>query len=168
MPVRFLPDERWHEPHDGETVLQVAERAQVPIERVCGGRGTCGKCRVVVLAGELSAVTETEMRTLSTEELRTGYRLACQARPAGTSSVTLRIPDEARRETLRILSAGAPNGSPVSPWVTRHHLDVPAADLANQIADLDAVARACRDSGHEAPTLNLSALRQLPDRSTRR
>ena len=51
MPVRFLPDDSLARSPSGETLLQIAERAGVPVERVCGGRGTCGKCRIVLAGG---------------------------------------------------------------------------------------------------------------------
>jgi len=162
MPVRFLPQDTWHDTYDGETVLQAADRAGLAIERVCGGRGTCGKCRVVLAEGTLGACTEAELRNLSEDERRDGYRLACQARLESTSRVTLSIPDEARHETIHILASGIDNGRPVDPWVTRHYLRVPAAELEDQTADLDALERAWRAVETAPLGLSLHALRQLP------
>ncbi|MFO7698118.1 MAG: ASKHA domain-containing protein [Anaerolineae bacterium] len=162
MPVRFHPDATWHASLPGETLLQIAERAGVPIERVCGGRGTCGKCRVVLLEGELTPLTAAEQRHLSEDELHEGYRLACQALPGNASQVIVRIPGESRREAVRVLSSGVSNGLTLDPWVTRHYLEVPSADLEDQTADLDAVQRVWRLSQPDPLALNLDALRQLP------
>ena len=162
MPVRFLPQDTWHETHDGETVLQAADRAGIAIERVCGGHGTCGKCRVVLVEGTLGAFTEAEVRSLSKEERRNGYRLACQARLDGISRVTLSIPDEARHEAVNILATGIDNSRPVDPWVTRHYLRVMAAELEDQTADLDALDRAWSAVENAPLSLSLHALRQLP------
>src|SRR5579859_3540442 len=44
--VRFMPQDVTARTGDGATVLDAANWAGLPIESVCGGRGTCGKCRV--------------------------------------------------------------------------------------------------------------------------
>ena len=38
--------------HAGETIYQSARRSGVRIVGACGGRGTCGTCRVLVVEGE--------------------------------------------------------------------------------------------------------------------
>ncbi|MHB1319725.1 MAG: 2Fe-2S iron-sulfur cluster-binding protein, partial [Anaerolineae bacterium] len=162
MSVRFLPGDAWHVATDGESLLQIAERAGVLVERVCGGRGTCGKCRVVVLEGELSSLSAAEREHLSEIELQDGYRLACQALPRSGSQVTVRIPEESRREDVRILSTGLVAGLPLNPWVTRHYLEVPTAVLEDQTADLDAVQRVWGLSQPDPLVMNLTALRLLP------
>ncbi len=61
----------------------------------CGGNGTCGKCRVQILQGEMPA-TEADMAHLSPEEVDAGYRLACRAVVA--QDLTVRIPQEGSRQ----------------------------------------------------------------------
>ncbi|MDP2646620.1 MAG: ASKHA domain-containing protein [Desulfobacterales bacterium] len=46
----------------------------------CGGQGRCGNCRVRVMDGALSPVTDLEMRLLTGKEIDAGHRLACQAK----------------------------------------------------------------------------------------
>lgn len=46
----------------------------------CGGRGSCGKCRIKVVEGELP-VSTMDKTWLTEEELQNGVRLACQAMP---------------------------------------------------------------------------------------
>lgn len=65
---------------EGQTLLQVAERAHLPVPHSCGGMGTCGTCRLIVREGlELLPepnFVEAEMihdRGFAPEE-----RLACQ------------------------------------------------------------------------------------------
>lgn len=60
----------------------------LPLEQPCAGRGTCGKCKVLV-EGVLSPLDEVERKQLSPAELVAGYRLACRARVRGNVSVTL-------------------------------------------------------------------------------
>jgi uncharacterized 2Fe-2S/4Fe-4S cluster protein (DUF4445 family) len=60
----------------------------LPLEQPCAGRGTCGKCKVLV-EGPLTPLDEIEEKLLSPAELSAGYRLACRARVRGDVSVTL-------------------------------------------------------------------------------
>ncbi|MGI6368076.1 MAG: ASKHA domain-containing protein [Anaerolineae bacterium] len=162
MPVRFSPDGQWYRCESGETILQVAERAGVDLERVCGGRGTCGKCRVIVTDGIVSAITDTERASLTNQEQSQGYRLACQVLLAADEAVTVQVPEEARRGQVQVLATGIGSDQPLDPWVTTHHLTVAPAGLDDQTADLDAVERAWQDSQTEPLDLTLRALRQLP------
>jgi uncharacterized 2Fe-2S/4Fe-4S cluster protein (DUF4445 family) len=60
----------------------------LPLEQPCAGRGTCGKCKVLV-GGAAYPPDQVEVDQLSTAELAAGYRLACRARVQGDISVTL-------------------------------------------------------------------------------
>ena len=68
----------------GEAIIATG----LPLEQPCAGRGTCGKCKVLV-EGELSPLDETEVKLLSSAERAAGYRLACRTRVLGDASVTL-------------------------------------------------------------------------------
>lgn len=70
-----------HEAAIGDSIADV-----LSIERQCGGRGICGKCRVIA-RGELSPITDAERRMLSADELAIGVRLSCEARVLGPCSV---------------------------------------------------------------------------------
>ncbi len=62
----------------GQTLLDVARLADIPVGAVCGGAGTCGKCQVRILAGPLAAPSPVERDVLGAEALAQGYRLACR------------------------------------------------------------------------------------------
>ena len=76
----------------GELVADAILAAGFFLERPCAGRGSCGKCRVLV-KGALSQPEEIEQSQLTGEDLQKGVRLACQARILGDATVTL--PEEA-------------------------------------------------------------------------
>lgn len=59
----------------------------------CGGRGTCGKCRLQVIEGKLG-ITASDQAVLSQAELELGYRLACKAYPVQDCTVRINLPDE--------------------------------------------------------------------------
>ena len=64
-------------------LLAHAQMEELEIGSRCGGHGVCGGDRVLICEGRenLSHVTESEIRHLSTQELEQGYRLACQSWP---------------------------------------------------------------------------------------
>lgn len=61
---------------------------ELPLEQPCAGRGTCGKCKVLVEAG-LAPPDSVEAENLTEGELAVGNRLACRARVGGDAQVTL-------------------------------------------------------------------------------
>ncbi len=159
MKVRFEPFGVTTQAEIGATLLQAAQAAGVEIESVCGGRGTCGKCRVIATSG-LAPLTDLERHNLSATEVRDGYRLACQA--VVTGDVAVVVPDESRVSRVSILSEGAARELVLEPWVKRLSLQVSASSLEEQLPDLDMTMRALQAAHKRAPTFTLRALQQLP------
>jgi uncharacterized 2Fe-2S/4Fe-4S cluster protein (DUF4445 family) len=60
----------------------------LPLEQPCAGRGTCGKCKVLVQGG-VTPCDEIEIEHLTPGERAINYRLACRARVHGDVQVTL-------------------------------------------------------------------------------
>jgi ferredoxin len=58
----------------GESLLDAAKRANLAMDAPCAGNGSCGKCRVKLLAGTVQAEPD---RHISKEEFAEGQRLAC-------------------------------------------------------------------------------------------
>jgi uncharacterized 2Fe-2S/4Fe-4S cluster protein (DUF4445 family) len=70
--------------HLGDAIIATG----LPLEMPCAGRGTCGKCKVLVEAGA-SPLDEIELEHLTPGERAVGYRLACRARVEDDVKVTL-------------------------------------------------------------------------------
>jgi uncharacterized 2Fe-2S/4Fe-4S cluster protein (DUF4445 family) len=159
MKIRFEPAGVTTEVEPGLTILEAADAAGVEIESVCGGQGTCGKCKVIA-SGQLSAPNDQEAEALAADELGQGYRLACQAVILGDVQVV--VPEESRISRVSILQEGVQGKVRLDPWVRRQTLRVPPATLEDQISDLANVTRTwAAQNGVELP-LTLRALRQLP------
>jgi uncharacterized 2Fe-2S/4Fe-4S cluster protein (DUF4445 family) len=60
----------------------------LPLEQPCAGRGTCGKCKVLLEGGGLPP-DEIEAENLTAGELAVGNRLACRARIDTDTQLTL-------------------------------------------------------------------------------
>ena len=61
----------------GDNLLELARRANVAIDAPCSGNGSCGKCRVKLIEGELETF---QSRHISDEEYNAGWRLSCNAK----------------------------------------------------------------------------------------
>jgi len=61
----------------------------VSVPGECGGVGKCGFCLVRIVSGLCSPPTPAEYSTLDEDEIRDGYRLACQVRVQGDIELSL-------------------------------------------------------------------------------
>src|SRR5260221_1302654 len=89
LEVRYLPFDRTTRVPPGTTLFSAAHWIGLPIDSTCGGRGTCGKCKVRVVqglpdpAGRAQGefeITSADHRQLRPAEIAEGWRLSCQAR----------------------------------------------------------------------------------------
>ncbi len=94
--VLSLPDDRRFGVSPGESVLEAALKADVPMAHACGGRGKCSTCRVWVLDGLESCPAPTEIEAALADRLRLSaeVRLACQLRPSGDIRLRRLVLDE--------------------------------------------------------------------------
>ncbi len=60
----------------GDNLMDVARAASIPVDAPCNGNGTCGKCKLRIISGQLHSE---ESIHLSDEEYQEGWRLSCQA-----------------------------------------------------------------------------------------
>ena len=84
----------------GDNLLELARRANVAIDAPCSGNGSCGKCRVQLLEGQLETVPS---RHISDEEFSAGWRLSCNCKIAGDCTVL--VPDIASAYQSRMKTA---------------------------------------------------------------
>jgi Na+-transporting NADH:ubiquinone oxidoreductase subunit F len=75
----------------GQTLLSSLYASEVFIPSACGGKGTCGHCKITVTSGG-GPVLPTETPYLSRKEIRSSLRLACQVKIR--EDIYVRIPAE--------------------------------------------------------------------------
>jgi Na+-transporting NADH:ubiquinone oxidoreductase subunit F len=75
----------------GDKLLGALADANLFVASACGGGGTCGQCRVKVLAGG-GALLPTEASLITKREAAAGDRLACQL--TVKQDMRIRVPDE--------------------------------------------------------------------------
>jgi len=84
----------------GDNLLELARRANVAIDAPCSGNGSCGKCRVKLLEGQLETF---HSRHITTEEEEAGWRLSCNCKVL--SDCTVFVPDIASAYQSRMKTA---------------------------------------------------------------
>ncbi|PCN50425.1 ferredoxin [Candidatus Geothermarchaeota archaeon ex4572_27] len=98
--VTIQPYGRRIEVKKGTDLLEAVRLAGIIIRSVCGGKGDCGKCKVIVRSGEVKHDYDPKSKLLTPDELSSGYVLACQARVLTDCEVF--IPPETRVEAQKI------------------------------------------------------------------
>ena len=84
----------------GDNLLELARRANVAIDAPCSGNGSCGKCRVKLIEGEVDSFPS---RHITDEEYEAGWRLSCNCKVA--SDCTVFVPDIASAYQSRMKTA---------------------------------------------------------------
>lgn len=74
-----------------QKLLPALNDGGIPVPSTCGGRGTCGLCRVTIVSGGEDA-TPTELGRINNADIHAGVRLACQVVVRGNMAV--RVPEE--------------------------------------------------------------------------
>jgi len=83
--------EKQIEMEGGDSLLNVLTYNELFIPSACGGRGSCGHCKLTVLSGG-GGLLPTEIPYLSRMEKRTGVRLACQVKVR--ENMKIHVPEE--------------------------------------------------------------------------
>src|SRR5438128_11499126 len=79
LEVTYLPFDRTTRVPPGTTVFSAAHWIGLPIDSTCGGRGTCGRCKVRVIRGGADAGTADHMQ-LGPDRTPDGGQATRQAR----------------------------------------------------------------------------------------
>ena len=91
------------------SLLEVAKSSNVAIDAPCNGNGSCGKCRVKLLEGELLGP---QTGHITDEEYAAGWRLSCSSKIA--SDVVILVPDIASAYQSRMKTADLSTGTEVA------------------------------------------------------
>jgi uncharacterized 2Fe-2S/4Fe-4S cluster protein (DUF4445 family) len=169
--VVFMPSGRRGRFPEGTTVLQAARELGLGIESICGGRLTCGKCKVRVEEGEfakhgmksradhLTPASEAERLLLHTMRAD-DCRLSCTAQVTGDLLVF--IPEESRAQKQVIRKAATDRIIDVDPAVRQVYVQVDKADLGEHRGDWRRVQDALeREWGLKDLAIDVLALRRL-------
>jgi len=82
-----------------DSLLTILTAQQIFIESPCGGRSSCGKCKIKHLGGDLPPLSVDEEERLTKKEIEEGIRLACLIYPAADLEIDI-IDQEENHQVL--------------------------------------------------------------------
>lgn len=131
------------------SLLNAAQEAGINIASVCGGAGICDSCKVRLIKGRISEITLEERAIFTADELKAGFRLACQAFPE--SDLTLEIPPESLTAPQRLQIEGQSQVIELDPIVYPVEIKIPAPTISDLRSDTTRVTDELIQAGINLP-----------------
>lgn len=156
----FQPGDVSVEVAEGSTLKEAMNEAGIEFDFLCGGRGTCGKCRVKISKGLKTPVTR-EQEMLQVKELDEGIRLACLT--TIHNDLTVELPQKKLQHN--ILIASEERASQIEPHLHKVFIEVAKPTRETQSSDWRRLKASLVKQGYEDRVLEptISTLRQMPD-----
>ena len=144
--VVFTPSGRRGRFPVGTPVLQAARSLGVDIDSVCGGRGICGRCQVLVSEGEfpkhgltsklenLSGWSDVEKDYCATQPMLDGRRLSCSAKVLGDLVVDVPSSSQVHKQVVR--KEAEAHDVHLDPLIRLHYVEVQQPDMHDPSGDL--------------------------------
>jgi len=132
----FQPTGRRFQVPEGEVLFEAATEAGVEVDTVCGGNGSCGKCKVR-FDDDPPAATPLDYIHLSGGEIDQGYRLSCQVK--ATHDMVVHVPESGDSAKVQILHQGVERAIDLQPNVRKMFMPYVNPREVENIADWDRV-----------------------------
>ena len=130
----------------GTTLFDAASWNGVAIDSTCGGHGTCKKCKVRVVSGDVE-ISPVDPRAFEPDELRSGWRLACRAQ--AHADVTVEVPPLQTRPKAALVGVG--RHVILRPAVQKRYVELEEPSLEDQRSDLERLLDAMDDVEPRVP-----------------
>jgi uncharacterized 2Fe-2S/4Fe-4S cluster protein (DUF4445 family) len=172
--VVFQPSGRQGQVADGTTLLDAARQLGVDVDSICGGRQTCGKCKVLLETGAFAKhaiESAAEHATAAGAEERdyfaqrgwgepNGARLSCAACVAGDLLVT--VPPESQSHKQIIRKSASERVIAIDPVLRQVFVEVEPHRLGERQGDWERLQDALRrEWALDGLRIDLQALRLL-------
>jgi uncharacterized 2Fe-2S/4Fe-4S cluster protein (DUF4445 family) len=144
--VVFTPSGKRGRFNRGTNVLAAARSLGVDLDSVCGGRGICGRCQVLLSEGEfskhglvsragnLSPWSETERDYAEKNQVREGRRLGCCAQLLGDAVIDVPPDSQVHRQVVR--KRAEVHDIEVDPAVRIYYVEVQEPDMHDPAGDV--------------------------------
>jgi uncharacterized 2Fe-2S/4Fe-4S cluster protein (DUF4445 family) len=151
--LRFEPDGNEVRVPSGTPIFDAASWNGIAIDSTCGGYGTCKKCKVKILSGDVP-VGPIDPRAFTQAELDDGWRLACRA--GAREDLVVEVPPLQTRPKAAM--AGVGRQVILRPSVQKRHLVLQEPTMEDQRSDLARVLDGLEDL---EPYASIGLLREL-------
>lgn len=133
------------------SLYEILTELNIPIKSLCGGLGTCGKCKLLVQGGieYLIPPTNSEKKLIDKEELENGWRLACETKIDNKNIQQLEkikppqfrifLPSEFLPEDFKILTTGISKGVKIQPSIQKIYVEVKKPSLEEPTPDFERI-----------------------------
>jgi uncharacterized 2Fe-2S/4Fe-4S cluster protein (DUF4445 family) len=171
--VVFTPSGRRGRFALGTPILEAARRLGVDVDSVCGGRGICGRCQVLVGEGvyakfaltsraeHVSPLAAPEQRYDARKGLKPGRRLSCHALLRG--DLVIDVPPDSQVHKQVVRKRAEARAIEIDPVVKLHYVEVTEPDLHDPSGDLRRLNRALAEQwGLGDLDCDLAVLHRLP------
>ena len=153
--IEFRPAGKTIKVNSGDALRHAAELAKIDFIMPCGGKGHCGKCKVIFEQGAPEP-TSADIDNLTEIELIQGYRLGCQTVVFEDAVVCL--PDSL--QGTKILTVGTARDVPLRPGITKKYANAEEPTVEDLRSDLSRALDAIGVDRNQA-RFGISALRML-------
>ena len=173
--IVFMPSGQRGQVLQGTPVLDAARSLGVDVDSVCGGRGICGRCKVLVCEGEfskhaitssashLSEFTAVEQRYSDKRQtLQAGQRLSCQAKVFG--DLVIDVPPESQMHRQLVRKEVERRSIALETATRLYCIEVQPAELESSTGDFERVQIAALDpdTGEASAELSVQPTQLLP------
>ncbi len=98
MPTVTVENEKSFDVEAGTKLVLALEDNGIDVLHRCGGQARCTTCRVEIVEGEVTPISEAEIEALEEPELIEKFRLSCQIHVQ--SDLTVRVAKRAHIEDI--------------------------------------------------------------------
>ena len=159
--VVFQPGDVSLEVAEGSTLKEAMNDVGLEFDFLCGGRGTCGKCRVKISKGLTTPVIR-EQEMLQVKEVDEGIRLACLT--TVHNDLIVELPNQ-KKLAHNILIASEERAFQIAPQLHKVFIEVDKPSRETQSSDWRRLKEGLVKQGYKDHELEstVSILRQMPD-----
>ncbi|WP_346846395.1 MULTISPECIES: ASKHA domain-containing protein [unclassified Clostridium] len=121
-----------------KNLLQLLLENDIFVDNPCNGNGSCGKCKVRVLEGNLPPLSPTERKLLKEDEINADIRLSCLVVPK--EDITIEILQKERKH--KILTTGYVPEFEFNPTISKKIFEIKMPTLEKQSPFEDSLCEA--------------------------
>ncbi|MCK5350057.1 MAG: 2Fe-2S iron-sulfur cluster binding domain-containing protein, partial [Desulfobacula sp.] len=165
--VTFEPGGKKVIVNTGTNLLDASQKADIYINASCNGKGSCGKCKLIIESGK---VDSEKTSLLSDKEKEKGYVLACQSKVF--ENIIIKIPEETIEKKLKAAGMGEAATKKLSglvekiePIVEKVPLQLDLPTMEDTVSDFDRLKRQLKKFGYDTSKMssNIRVMRQLTE-----
>jgi len=157
--IDFKPMSKNGKCRDDQSLLDCAHQSGVDMVSICGGHGRGNCCKVRVLEGAVSEPTANEVKAFSPQELKEGWRLACQTYPR--DDLELLVPPGSMTMMQRLQVEGFDIDVAPDPAVQAYNIRLPVPSMSDLQADAERILGELRNQGVNCSTIDIETLRNV-------